>query len=321
MKKLFVPLFLCLSALLPLQVKSYVYCGFHATGITLTAYHWNSDFWVDILGQEAAKWNAVQPVLTINRLRQASIPLGRDNNNVVGWLNQADLNRVYGLSWTNTVGWTITWKDGNCGRVLESDLFFNPGITLFTKQSQVPYRLGYQEIALHELGHVCTQNHEDRTLAVMTAGASVSDILYASDKVGWYYSARTRLAPTDKRDVGIYPLRNNGSSKIYSTIYPSSVYRGNSITVRDFTLQNLSVGINETNVRFKVYLQHVSTGAWTEIGSFTWSAGGYTSWDGNLTFYIPSGATAGSYKVWGYCQSYDTDYSNSWALFGQISVL
>ncbi|MEI6948419.1 hypothetical protein V9K67_14580 [Paraflavisolibacter sp. H34] len=321
MKKLLIPLLGCLLALVPARVNSYVYCGYHTTGIALTAYYWNSEFWVNMLVSEAYKWNAIYPVLTINRTKSATIPLRRDNNNVVGWLNETDLKNNYGLSWANNiVGWAVTWKDVTCGRVLEADVFFNPAITLFTQQTEVPYRKGYQEIALHELGHVCAQDHEDRILAVMTAAGAVSDVLYASDKIGWYYSAKNRFAPTDKRDMGIYPLRNTGNQKTYSTIYPNALYKGNYISVRDFTIQNLSVGIAATNIPYKVYLQNLSTYGLTEIGSFVYNGGGFTQWEGNMSFYVPTSITAGSYKVWAACQTPDMDYTNTWAQFGKITV-
>jgi hypothetical protein len=121
----------------------------------------------------------INSVIQLSRERRSTIPVGRDGRNVIGWLGEADLMSNYNLSWSNggTVGWTIIWLSSGCGRVEEADMFFWPGISLFTPQREVPYNLGYQEIALHELGHVVTQDHQDTTLAVMTAGASVSDVL------------------------------------------------------------------------------------------------------------------------------------------------
>ena len=182
------------------STKDYIYCGYHGENFSMTAYHFNSEFWVDMIVDEAKKWNKVHNCLTINRTRSSTIPLGKDGNNVIGWISESDLDQSYNLSWAGTVGWTISWLSNNCGEMEEADVFFNPNISLFSPQITVPYNLGYQEIALHELGHVMTQNHEDRTLAVMTSGQAVSNVLYASDKVGWFQSSKFDSNPTDKKD-------------------------------------------------------------------------------------------------------------------------
>ena len=59
-----------------------------------------------------------------------------------------------------TLGITFKRTERDCGRVLETDVIFNPAITQFTPQTEVPYALGFHEVALHELGHVVTLGHE-----------------------------------------------------------------------------------------------------------------------------------------------------------------
>ncbi len=303
-------------------VLAYVYCGYHDRTFSMTAYHWNSEFWVNMLVNEANKWNSVHSVLNIGRARSSTVPVGNDGRSVISWIGESDLNRFYSLSWSGAVGWTITWySGGNCTRITEADVFFNPGITLFTQQTQVPYNLGYQEIALHELGHVVTQDHEDGTLAVMTSGMAVSDVLYTSDKVGWLRSADFSFSVTDRRDMGVFPLRNSGTNKIYSTLSPATVLRGNNVTIRDFTVQNLSSSLVEMNPSFKVYLENTATGTSTEIGWFSWGQFcAYCDWSGNLTYRIPSGMAIGNYRVVAVYQGSDSDNSNGRAVFGTIQV-
>lgn len=301
--------------------SAYSICGFHDHRFSMTAYHWNSEFWVDMLVSEAGKWNSVHNTLSIGRTRSSTINVGKDGRNVIGWISESSLNRYYGLSWSGTVGWTITWNNGTCGEIVEADMFFNPGITLFTQQTLVPYNLGYQEIALHELGHALTLDHEDGSLAVMTSGSAVSNILHHNDKVGWLRSADFRFGVTDRSDMGIFPLRNDGAGKIYCTLSPLSVVRGNNITIENITVENLSSGMSFSNPAFDVRLENTATSSAINIGSFSWgSFGAFSQWSGNLTFRVPSSTPAGSYRVVIEFKGSDSDADNNKSVLGTISV-
>jgi hypothetical protein len=286
-------------------------------------YHFNSEFWVDMLAAEANKWNAVHSVLSINRTRSRTIPAGKDGQNVIGWIAEADLNRVYNVSWAGLFGITAIWTDGNCGRFVESDMFFNPAITLFTPQTQVPYKLGYQEVALHELGHAVTLDHEDGSLAAMTTNAAVSDVLHHNDKVGWIRSAAQQFnpLPTHREDMGIFPLRNARAGKIYTTISPTTVARGAAVTVRDFSVENLSSVFPFASPAYRVVLENTSSGASTEIGSFSWgSFGPFSGWSGNLTYTVPARVAPGQHRVVGVFNGTDSDKTNDRAVFGTIQI-
>jgi hypothetical protein len=47
------------------DAKAFVVCGFHERPLIMRAFHWNSEFWVDMVANEAGKWNAVHPVVCI----------------------------------------------------------------------------------------------------------------------------------------------------------------------------------------------------------------------------------------------------------------
>jgi hypothetical protein len=236
------------------DAHAYVICGFHDRPFLMRAIHWNSEFWVDMVANEAGKWNGVHPIVSIYRERRQTVPTGRDDQNIISWLSDSAMQSAYGSGWGTAVGRTIIWREVQCGRVLEADMMFNPSVTLFTAQQQVPYSLGFQEIVLHELGHALTLDHEEGSPAVMTNGAAVSDVLYATDKVGWFRSAQFRFSPHDKSDMGIFPLRSMGGPKRYATISPSTVAAGATFTVRDITVENLSSGIPFTNPQFRAFL-------------------------------------------------------------------
>jgi hypothetical protein len=303
------------------NAQAFVICGFHDRPFIMRAIFWNSEFWVDMVANEAGKWNSVHPVVSINRERRSTVPTGRDNLNVVAWLSDASMQSAYGSGWGTSVGRTIIWLDGECGRIIEADMIFNPSITLFTAQRQVPYSLGFQEIVLHELGHALTLDHEETTPAVMTDGVAVSDVLYTQDKVGWFRSAQFRFSPQDRSDMGIFPLRAAGGTKRYATISPSTVAAGSTFTVRDITVENLSSGITFSNPQFRAFLVPTSGAFITTLGTFSWASFcAFCSWGGDLTFGVPAGLTSGQYRLWIEFSGSDNDLSNNVAQIGLITV-
>lgn len=274
-----------------------------------------------MLVDEANKWNDVHSVLNIGRTPNNQIPLGNDGNNVISWIDEDVLKSAYGLNWEGTVGWTIKWLSGNCTRIIEADVFFNPNISLFTPQNRVEYDLGYQEIALHELGHVITQDHENTSMAVMTSGDPVSDVLYTSDKVGWLRSAAYRFSVTDRSDMGVFPLRGAGESMKYGILSPSTVAKGENVQIQNMTVQNLSSALPFDSPSFKVVLESISTGSPTPIGEFFWEDFcAYCTWSGDLTFQVPGGIPVGRYRVVAVFQESDSDGTNNRAVFGTIQV-
>jgi hypothetical protein len=303
------------------DAKAFVVCGFHERPLIMRAFHWNSEFWVDMVANEAGKWNAVHPVVSIDRERRSTVPAGRDNRNVIGWLSDASMQSAYGSGWGTNVGLTLIWQDGECGRIVEVDMMFNPSITLFSPQRQVPYSLGFQEIALHELGHALTLDHWESTLAVMTDGAAASNVLYNEDKVGWFRSAQFRFSPQDKSDMGIFPLRAAAGGKRYATINPSTVAAGSTFTVRDITVENLSSGISFPNPQFRAFVVPTSGAFITTLGTFTWASFcAFCHWGGDLTIAVPAGLPPGQYRLWIELSGSDSDLSNNVAQIGLITV-
>ena len=303
--------------------SAYTYCGFLDKRFQMRAYHFNSEFWVNMLVAESDKWNRVHPVLSIDRTRSSTIPVGKDGNNIIGWISEASLNRAYNTTWDGAVGLTFTWYDTICGRVVEQDMFFNPTISLFAPQTTVPFSLGFQEIALHELGHAVTLDHEDGSLSVMTTNNAVSDILHHNDKVGWIRSAAQAFnpLPTHINDMGIFPLRNAPGAKIYSTLSPNFVARGATVTIKDFTVENLSSVFPFAGPAFRVVLENTATGVTTDIGTFSWSNfGPFSGWSGDLTYTVPASIAPATYRVTAVFMGTDDDATNNRAVFGTIGV-
>src|SRR6478609_7823677 len=118
-------------ALRPRPSAAYAYCGAHDGRHEMRAYYLNSDFWVGLLEKEAAKWNAVHSVLHINAEKTSSFPASpTDGQNVISWVSDAELQRLYNRPWGVALGITFTRIQNNCGTILETDLLFNPGAAL-----------------------------------------------------------------------------------------------------------------------------------------------------------------------------------------------
>jgi hypothetical protein len=49
-----------------------------------------------MVANEAGKWNAVHPIVSIDRERRSTVPTGRDNLNVISWLSDASMQAAYG---------------------------------------------------------------------------------------------------------------------------------------------------------------------------------------------------------------------------------
>jgi hypothetical protein len=302
----------------------YKYCGAHDRRHEMRAYYFNSEFWVNILAEEERKWNLVHSVLSINRERSPTFPakLG-DGQNVIGWLREADLLRLYNRTWGQALAVTFTLKERNCGRVLETDLIFNPAITLFTPQTAVPYSLGFQEAALHELGHVLTLGHEDGSLSLMATAPTVSDVLHHNEKVGWSRSAAQRFNPLPApiMDMGVFPLRKGPGIEIYASLSPTTVSRGANVTINDFSVENLSSQIPFSNPKYRVILENVASGVATEIGWFAWTSfNPFSGWSGNLTYRVPGNVPPATYRVVAEFTGQDGDRTNDRAVFGTIDV-
>jgi hypothetical protein len=304
---------------------AFTVCGRHDGPYPLTAYYSQGDFWVNLLEEQVAAWNRVHPVLDLHRVEDDRVPLGRDDRSVVTWLAETDLSRYYHLDWSSAVAWTVTWAetDGGCeARILETDVLFNPAIDIFAPQGEPPYDLGFQEIALHELGHVLGHEHEDAELAVMTSTDAVSSRLYGSDKVGWLRSAAVLLPVRDELDMGVFPLRQRGmGGRSFSRVEPGRAVSGDELTVRDLTVQNLSSEKTFDTAAFRVVLRPESGGGERQIGRISWTAfPPYQEWSGSLGFVLPEDVPPGRYRVVIELDGQDMDASNDRAVVGEVEV-
>jgi len=303
---------------------AYTMCGRHDGSHPLSVYYSQGDFWVDLLQEQAEAWNRVHEVLDLRRVDDDSVPLGRDDLSVVTWLSESDLRRHYNLDWSSAVAWTVTWLEthGGCeARVLETDVLFNPTIDVFAPQEEPPYDLGFQEIALHELGHVLGHEHEDAQLAVMTSNDAVSARLYGSDKVGWLSSAAVLLPVRDEPDMGVYPLRQRGAGRSFSRVEPSRAAPGGVLTVGQLTVQNLSAGEAFDDAAFRVLLRSETGSGERQIGRISWTAfPPYQEWSGSLGFDLPEDVPTGRYRVVIELDGQDVDDSNNLAILGEVEI-
>lgn len=312
-------------ALVDAPATAYVYCGSHDGRHVMTAHYWNSMFWVDIVEQQTGPWDRVHPLFSINRSKSQTFraQLG-DGANVISWLSRDAMQRAYNAPWDDvTMAKTFTKRKKGCGLILETDIMFNPAISNFTLQTDVPYDLGYHEIVLDELGHVLGLDHEERGLALMAASPKVSNVLHHNEKVGWNRAAAQTFNPLPSPidDMGIFPLRKQGTSETYADVLPYFVSRGDTVDIDDFTVENLSNVFPQQNTRFRVVLENVRSNSKIEIGWFEWASfQPFSHWSGGVTFTIPFGVANGTYRVTAVFDGKDNDSSNDRAVFGAIEV-
>jgi hypothetical protein len=99
------------------------------------------------------------------------------------------------------------------------------------------------------------------------------------------------------------------------------VSRGELLTIRNFSVQNLSSGLSQSNPLFRVYMINQSTGVSYEIGWFSWgSFCAFCNWSGSLSYRVPSNVPSGSYWVRADYQGFDSDSSNNQAWFRVVNV-
>jgi hypothetical protein len=287
----------------------------------MRAYHNGPSLFADLAIREAVRWNAVHSILRVSRVAATRVPASSsDGINVITFLSEYNLRRLYNLSFENAVAWAVVRRDGECGRILQADVLLSPAMTLTAPQTRVPYLLGYQETVLHELGHVLGLGHEDRVLSVMSSDDAVGNVLYADDKVGGRRAAGSRMRPLDRADMGVFPLRVAGASKLYASLSSASVARGSTVQVRDLTVQNLSTAIPFSNVVFDLQLQRPGIAPIT-AGSASWATFRANSfWSGALSLTVPAGTPPGTYDVAAVFRGSDADSANNRAVFGTLSV-
>ncbi len=224
-----------------------------------------------------------------------------------GFISEATLNSVYGLSWSGGVlAWTSSRWFGN-GPIIESDVALNNGVGWTLDQGWVldgSAAYSYRQVLSHELGHAHGLGHEQNYLSLMRAnvpgvfGAFSVPYMDNSEAIRANYPSRA----VNRTDLGIYLFYRYSNGSWYDATYPSSVVAGNTFTVNDYQLENAgTVTINVPTVEWYLTRQRDYNAAYYGLGSTTYPALGrfgyfFTNTVGR-TLSVPTGTAAGDYYL------------------------
>jgi hypothetical protein len=292
------------------------YCGYHKLPFIMETVP--TDWWsYDTFEAARNTWNWF---MAIYQKIPCDDKFGHNlRNEVCGWVDEAEFQRVYGSGWNGAVGMSVTWWTGNpCGRLVESDILFNPDYEWTDKAENAWGNndvLLLRPVAMHEMGHTWGMQRGDEEnwgydetydydqLTVMHK--AYHDII--EDGRGIHvidayclrrnYQNQTEIKKT--ADVGVESYyASDGLHN--STANQSSYYPGDAITLKNITVENIGF-LSAANVRIRIFL---STDR--NITNDDYQVGSYWSWDTlaretrsvfDVNSTIPDNVPAGTYYI------------------------
>jgi len=267
---------------------SYVISNFwpDATNIVMDDVFLPAATWSSPAQFQLSEWNEVDTTDNSHPFRISSSPVfsfsADDGRNTMGFLGEAGLNAVYGLSYASALAWTVCFSNSSTGRYDECDMMLN---------SALPWQLVpdannfFQSTVLHEAGHIRGLNHYNSYLSMQNSGVDKilrGETLYMDDKEG----VRQNATHVTEYDLAIYNKYHNGSVPLWMTSSPTTARVGDTINFSNITVENRGT-LGTGALRFGTYLstnstistgdQLLNTGTFGSFGRFTfatfnWSA-------------------------------------------------
>jgi len=180
-----------------------------------------------------------------------------DGRNTIGFLGEAELMTLYGLSFDEALGWTVCWSDD--GIIYECDVIFD---------EDLPWQLGpdddywFQSTAQSLLGKVRGLDDYNDYLSMQNTGQSSylrDEILYMDDKEG----VRQNASFVTERDIVMYNKWHDGVNPQWMSMDPTRLRVGETIDLRNITVENRGTLSFDSELWFGIYLSTndvVSTG-------------------------------------------------------------
>lgn len=225
-----------------------------------------------------------------------------------GFISEATLNSVYGLSWAGGVlAWTSSrWFTSN-NLIVESDVSLNNGVGWTLDQSWIldgSTAYSYRQVLSHELGHAHGLGHENNYVSLMRANvpgvfaAFSAPFMDNTEAIRVSYPARA----VNRTDLGIYLFNRNSSGNWVEATFPSSVVAGNTLTVNDYQLENAGTAtVNTPTVEWYLNARRDYNGTYYGLGSTTYPAlprfNYFATNSVSRTLSVPLGTAAGDYYL------------------------
>lgn len=269
-------------------------------------------FWsYGTLSASVASWNNYMPIWT--DISSNGTWGDNDVNEIAGWISEADLLRIYNFRWGSAIGLTMSNISNQCGRINEADVFFNPRESWTDDLSTAlanPSVYLLRTVAMHELGHVwgyfsgvCDETYTYDFASVMHAYNFVVEDGYGVHATDAYMIRRhyddQATIPKSFRDLGVESYYAD-EYLISSTTNKSTYFQGESITLSDVLVENMSYGtLSDVRVRFYLSTDRSISTSDYRLGSYwywsTFIGEGTSVWD--YTTEIPSDIPPGTYYV------------------------
>lgn len=290
------------------------YCGYQNLNLVMEMVP--RSFWSwDVANENMAIWNLAMDVF---RYVDSDGTYGNNSRNeFMGFPSSNDLASVYGegFRWgATTLAKCITYSNSECGRILQSDIGWNPAYSWTTDMNVSLYGTAklLHPVNMHELGHAWGAQRGpyretyDYDIPTVMQGDRSNDIVedgkgvHAADAnmIRRLYSDQ-RAVNTTWRDVGVesyYASNGLNNSRPNALVYRP----GQSITLNDVTVENISRNaVSDLRIRFYLSTNNIiSTGDYQMGGYWYW-----TSFEGeryNVSSYtttIPANTPPGTYYI------------------------
>jgi|GEM_PF-1817985 len=229
-------------------------------------------------------------------------------SDIAGFINEATLNRVYGLSWAGgVVAWCSSRWFTNNNLIVESDISLNVGVGWTLDQNWVldgSSAFSYRQVLSHELGHAHGLGHEDTFLSLMRASvpgtfaAFSAPFMDNAEAIRVNYPARV----VGRTDLAIYLFNRASNGSWVEATFPSAVVAGNNFTVTNYHLENTgTVTVGTPTIEWYLTRQRDYNAAYYGIGSTTYGALGRFNYfapaSAARTLNVPTGVPAGDYYL------------------------
>jgi hypothetical protein len=314
-------------------------CGFHT--LPLVMQQVPTSFWSYSINNDCMF--VYNQFMDIYRFSESDGTFNSNNNQneFGGFPDDATIFSVYGFHWNGALAVCMTRSFPNCGRIVESDIFWNPA---YSWTNDAAFALGnrnvvlLRSVAMHELGHSWgsqigifkeTYDYDVPTVMQPYYDSIVEDGwgLHRNDSflLRRIYDDQRSILPT--RDVGVESYyASNGLNNSFTDL--PAYRRGDPITLFNVTVENNSFSAL-SDVRIRFFLSPTRTLSASSIqmgGSWFW-----TTFEGerysvaNYSTTIPANVPPGTYfivavvTINGFSQD-DFGFNNITSFFNPIAV-